>query len=410
MKIRYLFDKPLSSGEVKYHWKPSPKLRRAGWTNLDCGTDRIQAIILAENRNKEVAEWERGIANAAQHNGKAAMRSMEDLIDAYKRDDAFRRLKPSTRDGYNTSLRKILFWTDGGMTPVAHVDRQQVLALRGALFADGPNAPGAGLLRVLRILMGFAVDQGVISVNPAEKIRIPQMASRHHIIRPDAVELLHDTATRLGFSAVSLSILLGFWTMQRQADLLDYTKADWGTVHDSDIPKAAATSLMDQNGQIWALQNEQNKTGQWVAAPLPPDIRQLVAARIAQNDSRTVPVLNILADDQLPRRYPKRLFQKHWNRVRMFAWARAMQDRDYKLAKHIRSSQFRDLRRTGMCHFAELGVPVPWIAAISGHSIDYTQKILDTYMPANTKFAIMGVAEAVSRAARASAISKEIDG
>ena len=76
-----------------------------------------------------------------------------------------------------------------------------------------------------------------------------------------------------------------------------------------------------------------------------------------------------------------------------------MQLRDPGLAKHIRSTQFRDLRRTGMCYFAELGVPIQWIASISGHSIDYTQKILDTYIPSNTRFAVMGVAEAITRAA-----------
>lgn len=409
MKIQGLTERKLANGTVKYHWKATPKERRAGWTGLDCGTDRTQAILMAEARNSEVAERERGL-NGGQGDRTHRPRTIRDLVDAYQADSAWRGLKPATRGTYEVAIRKILFWTDGGTIPVIHIDRQMVLALRKQLFAKGPNAPGGNLLRVLRILMAFAVDQGLLSINPAEKIRIPQLPSRRHIIRGDAVALLHDTAARLGHDSVALAVLMGFWTMQRQADLLDYTRADWKVVSDSDLPQAAAKGLMDPQGQIWALRNKQNKTNEWVDAPLPPDLRILVAAKIAANAARDVPVMNILADDQQSRRYPQRLFQKHWNRVRMFAWGRAMQDRDWRLAKHIRSSQFRDLRRTGMCYFAELGVPVPWIAAISGHSIDYTQKILDTYMPANTRFAVMGVAEAISRAATAAANSKEIEG
>jgi integrase len=72
--------------------------------------------------------------------------------------------------------------------------------------------------------------------------------------------------------------------------------------------------------------------------------------------------------------------------------------------------QFRDLRRSGMCWLRELRVPVAMIASISGHSIDETQKILDTYMPRDTRSAAEGMAIAVTRqAARDLADAAELE-
>ncbi|MBB5695738.1 site-specific integrase [Muricoccus pecuniae] len=50
--------------------------------------------------------------------------------------------------------------------------------------------------------------------------------------------------------------------------------------------------------------------------------------------------------------------------------------------------QFRDLSRTSMVRLAEAGATVPQIAAISGHSIEQTQKILEHYLPRNRQMAL----------------------
>ena len=53
--------------------------------------------------------------------------------------------------------------------------------------------------------------------------------------------------------------------------------------------------------------------------------------------------------------------------------------------------QRRDLRRTGIVRLAEAGATVPQIAALSGHSIDYCQRILGTYLPRRTEVALGGI-------------------
>jgi integrase len=53
------------------------------------------------------------------------------------------------------------------------------------------------------------------------------------------------------------------------------------------------------------------------------------------------------------------------------------------VAAGIEGLQFRDLRRTAMVRLAEAGVTVPEIAAISGHTIETTTRILEVYLSRN---------------------------
>ena len=47
----------------------------------------------------------------------------------------------------------------------------------------------------------------------------------------------------------------------------------------------------------------------------------------------------------------------------------------------ITSLQFRDLRRSAVVRLAEAGCTVPEIAAITGHQLGRTARILETYLP-----------------------------
>ena len=50
----------------------------------------------------------------------------------------------------------------------------------------------------------------------------------------------------------------------------------------------------------------------------------------------------------------------------------------------------------------ELGLPDQWIAAITGHDLDETREILETYMPRNTAMAGAGIAALAVRTGQAS--------
>ncbi|HEX3349589.1 MAG TPA: hypothetical protein VHS58_15960, partial [Acetobacteraceae bacterium] len=73
------------------------------------------------------------------------------------------------------------------------------------------------------------------------------------------------------------------------------------------------------------------------------------------------------------------------------AWDQAVE------AATVEHRQRRDLRRTGIVRLAEAGATTPQIAAVSGHSVDYCQRIIDTYLPRRTEVALGGI-EAWERA------------
>ena len=53
--------------------------------------------------------------------------------------------------------------------------------------------------------------------------------------------------------------------------------------------------------------------------------------------------------------------------------------------------QARDLRRTAVVNLARAGATTPEIAAITGHSIDRVQRILETYLPRDVHMARAGI-------------------
>jgi integrase len=55
-------------------------------------------------------------------------------------------------------------------------------------------------------------------------------------------------------------------------------------------------------------------------------------------------------------------------------------------------AQARDLRRTAMLRMAEAGATVPQIASVSGHSIEATQRVLETYLPRNRDLSEVAIA------------------
>jgi integrase len=56
-------------------------------------------------------------------------------------------------------------------------------------------------------------------------------------------------------------------------------------------------------------------------------------------------------------------------------------------AAGLKDLQFLDLRRSAVVRLAEAGCTVPQIAAITGHQLDRTLRILETYLPRNSEMA-----------------------
>ena len=61
------------------------------------------------------------------------------------------------------------------------------------------------------------------------------------------------------------------------------------------------------------------------------------------------------------------------------------------LVAELEHLQARDLRRTAAVRLAEAGATVPEIAAVTGHSIDRTERIMEVYVPRTRAMAVAAI-------------------
>jgi hypothetical protein len=400
-QIPFLHWAKRADGTHVAHWKPSPRLRRLGWQNRKLGTrDQEDAVMLAALAlNKQVAEWEaqRGIVPG---NDKPRRRTFGDLITEYRTSSEWTLLAPATQREYNTRLGFLENWAMEGTLPLAQLDVQMVRDLKEAMLAQPPKAKEgdgdqeenvaeavanldddgkpvnpnlyrtAATLRVLRLLLNWAISRGWITTNATATVRIPTPPSRAAALIPEQVELAAAHALETEFTSLSLAYTLGLWIIQRRADVLALSRLAWRKLEN--VSPADMPLLANSKGDVMGFRLRQQKTKKWVTCPVPPFLHDAVEAAF-ERSQWLVP-----DDKELTRACPPHSFQRRtraiWDHVGL---------QDY---------EFRDLRRSGMMMYAQLGCDLPGITAISGHAIMGKKTILDTYMPGNDRAACGAVA------------------
>lgn len=412
-QIPRLFSQPLANGMEAHHWKPSKTLRKAGFVNVKLGTDFDAACTKANELNAQVKAWKAGKTPegeaAVPRPAPRIVRFAEARL-SYQASDEYKVLEPSTRKEYNSRLNTLEHWAMDGTLAMREIDRPKVLDLRKALLKGSPYRCAA-LLRVLRLFLAWCVDDHIIAKNVAEKIRIPEPPKRKQRLIRDDMPFLIEAAAQLAFPHIEIGCTLGFYTTQREGDLLATTRFKMKPV--TDISEDARQTLCGPDGRVLGLTLEQAKTDTWVAIPLVPVARVAIESVFKATGASGVAHTHLISRPGTAGECPDWRFQRDFRVTANLGLAMAVQlarrtrrsdyDRAMEIlsqARRLKGIQFRDLRRSGMCWMRDLGVPVPLIASISGHSIEQTQKILDTYLPRDTRAAAEAMAMAVSRQAQ----------
>lgn len=102
-------------------------------------------------------------------------------------------LRATTRRGYEVALRTHVLPTFGQM-PVSQIDQPAVKAWVAELARRG-SAPGtiAGARKVLRLVLGTAVDAKALATNPCDRVRVPRgRREEMHFLSAEQVEALAD--------------------------------------------------------------------------------------------------------------------------------------------------------------------------------------------------------------------------
>jgi len=249
-------------------------------------------------------------------------------------------LAPATKTGYEYCLRIIENWSEKAChPPITSLERRHVKAFYRSM-GETPSKANA-VLRVLRLILAFAVDEGLLQRNPAERQRLKSTPPRQQVWSLESIRTFVATAKDAGRPSLGLAVLLGANLGQRQGDIL---RLSWSQFDGS------------------AITLRQSKTGVLLAVPVSKELR--------------------IALDETPRHSPTILLCETTKRT----WQTFFFRHEFRRIANIAGLpelQFLDLRRTAVVRLAEAGCTVPEIAAITGHQLDRTARILETYLPRN---------------------------
>ena len=148
---------------------------------------------------------------------KHAADSVQALIDAYRRSQAWDNLAPATRTTYGIYLRDL---EDAGTAIVDRVTRRDLLDAQDAIARKRGNGAATGFIRAASALFGWAVDRGWIERSPVHRIpkrpggTLPAWTPEQAAI---ALSGLPEHLRRV--------VVLGAYTGQRRDDLCTLTWA-----------------------------------------------------------------------------------------------------------------------------------------------------------------------------------------
>jgi integrase len=262
------------------------------------------------------------------------------LIEKYLASPDTAALAPRTVVNYRFFLNRLL--PKFGHLPYAALDREAVYDLRDH-FAAKPNTANE-IVSALRGMLTWAVDRGILAVNVAQRPKRIYVARRHAMWSHADEKAFLDAAD----PTMALAFMLGAYTAQRLADICGMT---WGQYNGKTI-------------KLVQMKTER-RAHRLIEVPCHADLKTVLdAAKRSSIMILTTPTGKAFKPSN---------FNLRWKMV--------------SRAAGIRGLQFRDLRRTAIVRLGEAGANAIQIAAVSGHDINTSQKILETYLPRNFRMA-----------------------
>jgi hypothetical protein len=327
VKLRYVERRVDRSGAERWYW------HRRGHKLARLPDNPIERMAVAER------------LNAAADNlapTELARGTIGWVIKKYRDSDEYKALAIGTVKYYTRFLREIEAL--GLALPFASFTRRAVVD-----FIEGyPKAfQRRQSAAVLKNLFKLARYHGVVATDETAELRLKTSRPRDRIWTDDEVARWIGGAVAEDPHMTAAFLLLQF-TAQRPTDVL---RMAW--------PQYSGS----------AIRLRQQKTGVLLDIPVHPILRDHLDGL-----SRSGSSLTIVAFRGRPVTYLR--FNERFRRVAQQAGIDA---------------QARDLRRTAMLRMAEAGATVPQIASVSGHSIEATQRILETYLPRNRDLAEIAI-------------------
>lgn len=377
-KVRYFIEKDVASDRPRYYWQPSAALREQGWHAERLPDNRGSALARAERLNAELDTWRKGgvlppgaksgpdetpvivppVFAAPKSPLLVQPHSIAWLIREYCDSRYFTEKRPKTQKSYRENLRFIEKWA--GDMPISSVDRPRIEKMYEAVRKKTPAKANA-VVRMLRILLGYAVTMKYVATNPALNPGLIELPFSGKYWPIDAVSLMVEVADRMDLHSIGTAIILNHWIGQREMDILDMPRASW---------RAGRFKVFQQKTKARASIPQ----SPWVKARLEAEIQRQKARGIASSTH-----LLLCEATGLP--WKQSTFQKRFADVRRAAadiWPTFDLGEDDTV--DTADLWFMHLRHTAVTELARAGCSVPQIAAITGHTLKSVYDILKRYL------------------------------
>jgi hypothetical protein len=283
------------------------------------------------------------------------------LIAEWRSTPEYLRKSESTRRrSYDYACRIVEAWSERNRHPsIRKIDRPAVWRFRETLYTPDPDTGEPNLhrarmvLSVLRLLLEFAYNRGLLPANPAKDPKIIVPPARDQVWSDAQLDAAITKARELGRPSIALALRLGADTAQCVGDVLSLP---WKRLRDDEIVVRQA------------------KGKKWVNVPLLDEL----AAALAElpRGAGDQPIVVVEGSEQP---YSYSYFSHELRRI-------------MDAAELPRDLEFRDLRRTAVVHMGRAGLAPSLITAVTGHTIDECLKILEVYMPRDSEMARRAIA------------------
>ena len=341
-KVRYLVAKRQKRHSI-YYWQPNKRLRGEGF--LPCRlaerTNSLSdAIQEAEVLNVELDAWRAGELDDPS----PKENTIPWLTRHYQRSEKYDALAPKTQKGYDECMKVIEAWSArAGHPPISTITPLSVEEFYKSMGSTPFKANA--VIRVLRLLLNRALKFRFIDYNPAAKPEMKTLPPRHQVWDDAAISAITEAAVMQGRRSIALAIMLGAHLGQRQGDVL---RLGWA----------------QYDGEVISLR--QRKTKRPISVPVVEQLKHWL-------DVTPHASTQMVVSEETNRPYKEDNFRHVFAEIRN--------------GLGFAGLQYRDLRRTAAVRLAEAGCTAPEIASITGHRIETTQRILDTYVPRTSAMA-----------------------
>lgn len=351
-----------ANGSWRLWWEPNGTQRKLEFEAVELDANRLTwSIKEAERINKLVANVAAGNPKVAAGTTGGGPRkgSFDQLVDRYFKSPEFDQLSAASKDSYSATIRRLR--QKWATARVSDFDRAICKEYYDTLYGTGKHTQALHLIRMLSVLLSYAVEIGWIEHNPALNLRKVTPPPRQRLATWDEIDALLDAAAALDWPTMGLAVALSVFNGQRQADIINAKVAAF---------QAGCWELVRSKNKRASRLVLHHETAKWLPAAI-------AAGREDRERLILDPVTGLPTD--------KYGFSKRFDQIR----AEAAKACPSLLAPD--RLQFRDLRRTFSALARDAGVEDRDRADALGNTSDVNAALSQTYNPPSDRAAAKAI-------------------